>query len=49
MHTDIFEYENDQKAMLVQMQEFKTTLGDIMPLKMQERSYYADFSKFLSV
>ena len=31
------------------MQEFKNTLGDIMPLKMQERSYYADFSKFLSV
>jgi len=35
--------------MLVQMQQFKATLGDIMPLKMQERAYYAEFSKFLSV
>jgi hypothetical protein len=40
---------NDQKMMLQKLLEFKDTLKAIMPLKLQERTYYTNFSKFLSI
>lgn len=49
MQSDIVEYLNDQKFMLQKLLEFKATLGNIMPLKLQERTYYTNFSKFLTI
>ena len=49
LQQDILEYVNDQKMMLQKLLEFKDTLKAIMPLKLQERTYYTNFSKFLSI
>jgi predicted helicase len=49
LQAEIFEYVNDQKLMLQKLLEFKNTLKNIMPLKLQERTYYTNFSKFLTI
>ena len=43
------EFIADQKLLLQKLLEFKETLKSIMPSKIQERAYYSNFSKFLSV
>ena len=37
----------DQKTLMQHLMTFKTTLKDIVPLKMAEREYYKQFSNFL--
>lgn len=38
----------DQRAMLEALMAFKQTLKNMVPLKMQERQYYASFATFLT-
>lgn len=44
---EINAFINDQKTLMQHLQSFKTTLKDIVPLKMSERAYYQQFSNFL--
>ena len=37
----------DQKVLMTHLLSFKSTLKDIVPLKMAERQYYQQFSNFL--
>jgi uncharacterized protein YktA (UPF0223 family) len=44
---EINKFINDQKILMQHLMTFKTTLKDIVPLKMSERAYYQQFSSFL--
>jgi hypothetical protein len=44
---EINKFINDQKILMQHLNTFKTTLKDIVPLKMSERAYYQQFSNFL--
>lgn len=44
---EINEFINDTKQMMQHLVTFKTTLKDIVPLKLAERDYYRQFSLFL--
>lgn len=44
---EINRFINDQKILMQHLMTFKTTLKDIVPLKMSERAYYQQFSSFL--
>lgn len=44
---EINRFINEQKILMQHLMTFKTTLKDIVPLKMSERAYYQQFSSFL--
>lgn len=44
---DINEFIADQKVLMQHLITFKTSLKDIVPLKLAERDYYRQFSGFL--
>lgn len=44
---DINKFIADQKILMTHLLTFKSTLKDIVPLKLAEREYYRQFSTFL--